>query len=206
MEGDVFSIQELADTFSPNRSGVLTPRTIRYYIAEGLLPKPDGRGRFTNVHQNRLLLIQRFKDAYLPLAEIRARVAPLTDAEVLVAVESPNAPEDVRALAEPEEDAAAYIMRLRRGGAMSRTPAVPSAAVTREAAPTLKTAPRSKEGTESQSWQRFTLAPGLELHVRRTPVPEPFVRVLADRIRAFAATLPGEGEPGVSERNPPESL
>ena len=67
-------------------------------------------------------------------------------------------------------------------------------------------APRSKEGTESQSWQRFTLAPGLELHVRRTPVPEPFVRVLADRIRAFAATLPGEGEPGVSERNPPESL
>src|ERR687893_789744 len=60
-------------------------RTIRYYIAEGLLPPPEGSGpgsAYTAGHLDRLLLIQRLKEAYLPLKEIRRRLSGLSDDEV----------------------------------------------------------------------------------------------------------------------------
>src|SRR5919107_3546863 len=60
-------------------------RTVRYYIAEGLLPPPEGSGpgsAYTQGHLDRLLLIQRLKEAYLPLKEIRRRLSGLSDDEV----------------------------------------------------------------------------------------------------------------------------
>ena len=60
-------------------------RTVRYYIAEGLLPPPEGSGpgsSYSQGHLDRLRLIQRFKEAYLPLKEIRRRLSGLSDEEV----------------------------------------------------------------------------------------------------------------------------
>jgi DNA-binding transcriptional MerR regulator len=60
-------------------------RTVRYYIAEGLLPPPEGSGPgsvYTQGHLDRLRLIQRLKEAYLPLKEIRRRLSGLSDDEV----------------------------------------------------------------------------------------------------------------------------
>ena len=60
-------------------------RTVRYYIAEGLLPPPEGSGpasAYTQGHLDRLRLIQRLKEAYLPLKEIRRRLSGLSDEEV----------------------------------------------------------------------------------------------------------------------------
>ena len=60
-------------------------RTIRYYIAEGLLPPPEGTGpgsAYTRGHLDRLRLIQRLKEAYLPLKEIRRRLSGLGDDDV----------------------------------------------------------------------------------------------------------------------------
>jgi DNA-binding transcriptional MerR regulator len=60
-------------------------RTVRYYIAEGLLPPPEGSGPasvYTAGHLDRLRLIQRMKEAYLPLKEIRRRTSGLGDDEV----------------------------------------------------------------------------------------------------------------------------
>jgi DNA-binding transcriptional MerR regulator len=60
-------------------------RTVRYYIAEGLLPPPEGSGpgsAYTEGHLDRLRLIQRLKEAYLPLKEIRRRLSGLSDDEV----------------------------------------------------------------------------------------------------------------------------
>ena len=60
-------------------------RTVRYYIAEGLLPPPEGSGpgsSYTRGHLDRLRLIQRLKEAYLPLKEIRRRLSGLGDDEV----------------------------------------------------------------------------------------------------------------------------
>jgi DNA-binding transcriptional MerR regulator len=63
----------------------VTPRTIRYYTAEGLLPPPHTQGRhavYTDDHFRRLCLIQRLKNAFLPLWEIKAQVRSLTSEEV----------------------------------------------------------------------------------------------------------------------------
>ena len=60
-------------------------RTVRYYIAEGLLPPPEGSGpasSYARGHLDRLRLIQRLKEAYLPLKEIRRRLSGLSDDEV----------------------------------------------------------------------------------------------------------------------------
>src|SRR3954468_1000310 len=59
-----------------------TPRTIRYYSAEGLLPRPDARGQYAlygEEHLLRLRVIARLKEAYLPLGEIKLRLEQLTN-------------------------------------------------------------------------------------------------------------------------------
>src|SRR5215216_5712279 len=74
-----YRIAELAQA-----TGV-TPRTIRFYVAEGLLPPPQGAGPaavYGAGHRDRLELIGRLKDQYLPLKEIRRHLATLTDDEV----------------------------------------------------------------------------------------------------------------------------
>ncbi len=63
----------------------VTPRTIRYYTAEGLLPPPDLHGKYARYgveHLRRLQLITRLKASYLPLNEIRARIEKLSAGEV----------------------------------------------------------------------------------------------------------------------------
>jgi DNA-binding transcriptional MerR regulator len=75
----VYTIGELADI-----AGV-TPRTIRYYTAEGLLPRPDARGQYAlygEEHLLRLRLIGHLKQAYLPLGEIKARIADLDSQQI----------------------------------------------------------------------------------------------------------------------------
>ncbi len=65
------------------RAGV-TPRTIRYYTSEGLLPPPTTRGKYayySDEHLRRLRLIARLKEEYLPLSAIRGRLATMSAAE-----------------------------------------------------------------------------------------------------------------------------
>ena len=81
-------IGELAD-----RTGVST-RTIRYYIQEGLLPAPETQGKYTTYDEEyvyRLELIQLLKDAYLPLKEIRDKIAGLSLSEVRGLIEQMRA-------------------------------------------------------------------------------------------------------------------
>jgi DNA-binding transcriptional MerR regulator len=99
-------------------------RTVRYYIAEGLLPPPDASGPrsfYTQGHLDRLRLIDRLKASYLPLKEIRRRLSTLDDAEVrrLLASELPAAAQSVAApptmrapQTRPPDSATTYIARL----------------------------------------------------------------------------------------------
>ena len=62
----------------------VTPRTIRYYVEQGLLP-PPGRGRiaeYTEEHLQLLGLIGRLKRHYLPLEEIRDMLQRLSREEI----------------------------------------------------------------------------------------------------------------------------
>jgi DNA-binding transcriptional MerR regulator len=83
-----YSLDELV------READVTQRTIRYYIAEGLLPPPDSAGRnarYSQEHLDRLRLIGQMKQAYLPLKEIRARLAAMSPEEIRNAIAPPRA-------------------------------------------------------------------------------------------------------------------
>jgi len=128
---DPLDLTELAD-----RAGV-SIRTVRYYIQQGLLPKPEARGpgaHYKEEHLDRLLLIKRLQREHLPLAEIR-RVLESSAGEL----PAPRTARDyIRAvLGEPV--------------AQYATASQPE-----------DTAP----ATRSQ-WERITLAPDIELHIRR---------------------------------------
>lgn len=71
-----FSIDELSTL-----AGV-TPRTVRYYIAEGLLDRPEGEKRgahYLDRHLQQLLQIRRWTDAGLSLERIRELRAGASD-------------------------------------------------------------------------------------------------------------------------------
>jgi DNA-binding transcriptional MerR regulator len=113
-----FSIGELAS------AAATTPRTIRFYSAEGLLPPPLMEGRnavYSEAHRRRLRLIQRLKAAYLPLSAIKSHLAGLTDDQVGALLEGGGAhrletsgvPRGLRTSAAAAEPAAvAYVARI----------------------------------------------------------------------------------------------
>ena len=83
MPDDPYSLADLA------RLADVTPRTVRYYVAQGLLPSPDAAGpatRYGEGHLARLRLIRRLQRDHLPLAEIRARLERMGDDEVEAAL------------------------------------------------------------------------------------------------------------------------
>lgn len=159
-------------------------RTVRYYIAEGLLPPAvtaGARSYYTQAHLDRLLLIGQLKSAYLPLKEIRRRLAGLDDEEVrrLVAASTPPPRHDTIPPA-VQESAADYLARLRpRALGVAEAHAAPG---TRDVSPSddwpasaepamplffalpvpARAAPATVEGT----WRRVTLGEDAELLIR----------------------------------------
>jgi DNA-binding transcriptional MerR regulator len=88
-----YTLTELADL-----AGV-TPRTVRYYIGQGLLPTVGQSGpgaKYGEDHLARLRLIRRLQREHLPLGEIRRRLDRLDDAEIaeLAGSEAPAPPAD----------------------------------------------------------------------------------------------------------------
>lgn len=79
MPDDPYNLADLA------RLADVTTRTIRYYVAQGLLPSPETAGpatRYGEGHLARLLLIKRLQREHLPLAGIRVRLERMGDEEV----------------------------------------------------------------------------------------------------------------------------
>src|SRR3954454_2102928 len=73
---ETYSIDDLSTL-----AGV-TPRTVRYYIAQGLLERPEGEKRgahYLRRHLEQLLLIRRWSEAGLSLERIRDLVAGAPD-------------------------------------------------------------------------------------------------------------------------------
>src|SRR5512132_4409623 len=85
-----------------------TPRTVRYYVAQGLLPPPVGVGpgaHYTDDHLGRLRLIRRLQRQHQPLSEIRQRLASLGQGEVAALV----AADQAEAGAPPPDSALEYL-------------------------------------------------------------------------------------------------
>ena len=187
-DDDRYSLTELADL-----AGV-TPRTVRYYLAQGLLPAVGQTGpgsKYGEAHLTRLRLIRRLQAEHLPLAEIRRRLDGLSEADIRTLAEA-----DVPA---PPEDSALDYLRTLLGGTarphppqapppvaaatmplpvpppgmpslhrlMEATPsfAAPSAAMSPRAEAAPSTSPPA--GPDRSQWERIALSPDVELHIRR---------------------------------------
>ena len=60
-------------------------RTLRFYIQEGLLPGPDTRGKFASYsrqHLDRIKMIKRLKDKYLPLQQIKLLLENMSEEDI----------------------------------------------------------------------------------------------------------------------------
>jgi DNA-binding transcriptional MerR regulator len=86
MSEDAYTLPELA------RLADVTPRTVRYYVQQGLLPAPDPAGpatRYGGGHLIRLRLIRLLQRDHHPLAEIRSRLERMDDRAIEAALRGP---------------------------------------------------------------------------------------------------------------------
>ncbi|MFH1467077.1 MAG: MerR family transcriptional regulator [Pseudomonadota bacterium] len=163
------------------RAGV-SERTVRYYVAQGLLPSPGtGRAaRWRGDHLRRLDLILQLKEKHLPLAEIRLKLEAMTALEVqdLVAVQRQ----------EPRPSTASeYVQKVLAGMRPAAGPPPGQARALSTAAP----APRHPPSRST--WEHIPLSPDVELHIRRPLTREQDRRV--QRLLTLAHDLFEKEEP-----------
>jgi DNA-binding transcriptional MerR regulator len=184
------TVEELAER------GRVSVRTVRFYIAEGLLPGPGSRGKaatYGEEHLLRLRLIRRLAEQRVPLAEMRDLLDRLSldEARTLLAEEDRRATELQRAeeSPSPKEYVAALLSQARaaRQQMLAEPPAVspfaPQPPVGSSPQPPANTGP----GPQSAwTWQRWELAPGVELHVRADALDR--FRKLIERLLRAAGT------------------
>jgi DNA-binding transcriptional MerR regulator len=185
----------------------ISVRTIRYYLAQGLVPTADKEGpatRYPEATLARLRLINRLRDAHMPLAEIRKQLLALSDDQVLALAGTPVEPE-------PAGSALDYVRSVLGGSRPELTPLPPAAPAAlampvpasevpeprrmllRRAsidAPSADAAAAPDDtpsfGQRSQ-WERVAITSDIELHLRR-PLSRRDNR-LVERLLAFARQL-----------------
>ena len=140
----------------------VTPRTIHFYIQQGLLPSAGNLGsqaRYTAGHLARLRLIKRLQKEHLPLAEIAGRIRSLTDPQVARLLDGGQ-----KAPASPVASASAldYVRDVLRSAPASQDDrgALRTVLARSAAAPPPVAVDRSQ-------WERIALLPEIELSVRR---------------------------------------
>ena len=177
-------------------AGVST-RAVRYYIAQGLLPSPTQAGpnsRYSDEHLERLRKIRRLQAAHLPLAEIRHLLEQLTTEEVTALSDATTSYDDlasdtaldyIESLLRPRpvEGPASIESRVfaRRALPAAAIDSMPPSAAPLPAAPLPAPAKPSTEPDRAQ-WERITLDPDIELHVRR-----PLTRQLSKQVERLIA-------------------
>ena len=182
-----------------------TVRTIRYYTDEGLLPPPVIKGKYayyTLNHLNRLELIRRLKDSYLPLREIRKIMNSLSDGEVQQRLQEQilSTPKTDLELnpGQPAQGAGAkaleYIARLMDEQSAHRPPGTASPAQALppvnkgEPIPIIANPPAAPNSLpEGETWQRIPLAAGVELIWRQPTDPDTTSRI--QQLIAFAQKM-----------------
>lgn len=170
----LYDLAELSDR------AAVTPRTVRYYIQQGLLRAPGVTGpgvKYGEGHLNRLRLIRRMQREHLPLAEIRRRLETLSETEVRELLAQRVA------MSEGKSASSSAAAEYARGLLDS---AIMPAAASMASAPASPTRPAPPAAERSQ-WERISLAPDLELHVRR-PLSREHNKVV-ERLLTYARRL-----------------
>ena len=153
-----YSLDQLIAEASSQLGETINPRTIRLYATEGLLDRPGREGRHAVYGERQLLqllLIRSLAQRGLSLAAI-APLATASNDDINAQLEQllPDASEAMETpMAEPlieENKALAYLQELPSTAALGRSPS--------------RRRLSSIQATSSH-WQRFELAPGVELHL-----------------------------------------
>lgn len=155
------SIAELAE-----QAGV-TSRTIRYYVAEGVLPPPSGRGQrraYGPEHFRLLGAIREWKAQYLPLHEIRKRLASTANGPAHAPVVVANVPAAAVATAQPSSMAPSFRVAASVVGASQQEPPVGFG-------PPPATGRIELHEPPETVWHRVNIASGVEIHYRDTDNP-----------------------------------
>lgn len=126
-------------------------RTIRYYLAEGLIQTPEEKqgtaSVFNYLNLLQLLTVKKLQAEHLPIRKIRELVAGKSEQELetLLGVRGPSG---------KKTEAKRYLESL-----LAPAPSAPR--LEAAAAP-----PPTQQLDASASWQRVEIEPGLELHIR----------------------------------------
>jgi DNA-binding transcriptional MerR regulator len=140
----------------------VSPRTVRYYVQRGLLSAPPFKGPDTvygEEHLLRLKAIRVLQARFLPLDAIQVELARLS-------------PEELKALAESELPTT-----------LLPPPPVATPEPLKAAEVSTPTAAQAGRRAAVAGYQRWELAPGLELHLADSANEK--TRALAERVRAL---------------------
>jgi DNA-binding transcriptional MerR regulator len=176
-----YSISDLA-----HKTGT-TLRTIRYYLAEGLLTEPETRGRYTRYsdeHVAQLEQIAHLKAQYLPLRIIRERLKTVSAGEgkaSLVYSQPQLRPRQIYNSG-TAAGAATHTVQLTETGLLASAVSTRSNPMPEPLAPIqvgqyqfFPDLPERLAATSSLSsafWERIPLAPGIELHISEAATPQ----------------------------------
>lgn len=163
-----------------SQSTGVSPRTVHFYVQQGLLPPPTGAGRaarYGAVHRNRLRLIRQLQAQHLPLVEIRRQLEQLSDADLQQLSSGPRT---------APSDAATYIRSVLHQASGQPTPPRAALPLSMPSAPASSPHPARREVDRSQ-WERLVVDPDVEIHLRR-PTSRATNRKI-ERLVQFARTL-----------------
>jgi DNA-binding transcriptional MerR regulator len=172
-------------------------RTVRYYLAEGLIPTAEEKQGTASVfgfrHLLQLLVVKKLQAEGLPIRAIRELVTGKTERQLerLLGVENGQASGPAA-----RGEALSYLESLLQKSASAPLPsATPPAQQSPPSAPLA-----SPSAATCETWARVELEPGLEVHVSdgyRAPQGEGTLRRLSQAflnvLRAHGAGLPGRG-------------
>ena len=165
-------------------------RTIRFYITQGLIPGPEGRGTATTYSEEHLLklrLVRRLSEQRVPLADIKAKMDGLALSEVKALLQEQEQRDAELDLAAKESSPRAYVAALLdRAQSLREAPSGQPPPPSRTHRLLHAQPPVSQR---SEAWQRWELAPGVELHVRQDA--ETRHKSLIDALLRAAGKSPG---------------
>jgi DNA-binding transcriptional MerR regulator len=197
----LYGLEQFLDLAGEQLGEEISSRTVRLYATEGLIDRPGKDGRravYGRRHLLQLLLIRSLARRGLSLSAIAPHVASsdqeleqqlqqLDDSSVAPAATGTPTTNDALdylqglqspAASDAQRDASASLLPLLGSPLSSRSPSLRAARMA------------SRSSASSSRWHRFSLAPGVELHLSESasiPPPgtrrEAWLRRLIDRLR-----------------------
>ena len=191
----LLGLEELLALAGERLGEEITPRTVRLYATEGLIDRPGKEGRravYGQRHLLQLLLIRSLARRGLSLTAI-APLAACSDGvllEQLRQLEEPSSPPPTS----KQQEALAYLQSMQPERSPSLLPLLgaPLSGSNPPPSPRRSLSARSagRSSSASSRWYRFSLAPGVEVHLSESAsIPpagsrrEAWLMRLLDRLR-----------------------